>query len=198
MRVDGRINPGYYYYVAVNATGNRDYGPVPTADASGNGWGTSDAPGADKIQGLTHYIEYGPNVPGPGYGVYRFQDSALQQGEYLGRPADYTVPSSSSGTLWFAIDLSQLGETSDNRILEICVNLIATNRILPDGGKLRDGLGPDGTTYLARLPTGVNTTYQNAWQVEERDGDVLDSLGRQVGDPDLDIIDWKIEVRGNK
>jgi hypothetical protein len=203
MTVNGQINPNYHYYIAfytlaLDPAAQLSQGPVPVVSGPGwgNGWGTSATPSS---QGMQTYVVYDANQP-QGYGVYQIaKDTNLLGKTYVGPPISYVTPPAGSNKLQFTLDLSQLAiptflTTTDevnSLIDQINVNFITTN-IVPsstafDGsGRFYDGLGLTGNTFE---PIYIKSTQSNSntkTHVEDA-GD--------VPLPDLDIIDWSIEIQ---
>ena len=99
-------------------------------------------------------------------------------------------------TLQFEIDLSQLVPAIDvNNYLSVQVNFLTMNSTATSGGgRLWDALG-DG-----RIPTEINSFF--TFQLNSADTFTNANTGNgeplsDVADPDLDIVDWSIEVRLN-
>lgn len=180
--VRGSVNPDYHYFFAINASADASTGPVPVVSPPwGNGW----AAGA-----MTHYVYCHPSQPG-NYGVYRVDDpSTLLTSTYIDRPIEYNNPYGGN-LLRFVLDLDRLHPEGTPLPPEISVNLIATDVVPRDpnyrGRKLVDGLGPAGNSFVT-IPLHTTRLFTNADSAApEASGD--------VADPDLDITDWRIEVR---
>ena len=97
-------------------------------------------------------------------------------------------------TLQFEIDLSQLVPSGDVDTIEaIQVNFLTMNNTnTSGGGRLWDALGNSNNpgeinSYFTFQPLSA-FTYTNA------NSGNIEVLG-DVADPDLDIVDWSIEVR---
>jgi hypothetical protein len=173
------LNRHYFFAIDTNSTNGQ--GPIPVvAQPWGNGWGTG---------AITHYVQIDNSQPGF-FGVYSFKpDSIMTSSVYLGRPLSSSTPTNTS-TLSFSLDISQL-TTNGSPLNQIDVNIITTD-ILPVNpydsvNKLYDALGTSGQNYIT-INLQSNQIYRNADASEpETQGD--------TPDPDLDIIDWQIEVR---
>ena len=95
------------------------------------------------------------------------------------------------------VDLESLttAEIPLDKLQNLDVNVITTDKLVQDpnysGIKAVDGLGPSGNDYLT-IPLVNNRTFTNA-DLPEGSREVAGDM--QHPDPDLDIVDWKIEVR---
>jgi len=185
MTVAGKINPNYYYFMAIDNSSDITSGPLPVVFPPwGNGWG---------IGSISHFVRYDRFQPG-GYGVYRIvPDTQLLAADYLGRPFEYTPPQGSN-TLSFTLDLNTLSTAAipADKLEAIKVNFITTN-IVPldpqyDGtGRFYDALGRIGNSFVV-IDLRQNRIYTNSQSIEpEQTGDCPDA--------DLDIADWTMEVR---
>jgi hypothetical protein len=180
--VRGLINPQRHYFFAIDTTNDTSQGPLPTvAPPWGNGWGAGR---------ITYYVQVDAAQPGF-FGIYQFQPgSNLLAATYLGRPLSNSTLDNTN-TLSFSLNLDSLLDPSGAPAQNINVNFIATDRIPLDPNdrepKLVDALGQIGNNYLT-LNTQQQRIYQNSQSSDpETSGD--------VADPDLDIVDWQIEVR---
>lgn len=161
-----------------------DDGPLPVVRPSGNGFVAGNC---------THYILWNP-LAFPEYQIFKFLDPELNQSVQTGIPINYLQIGEGGNTLQFEIDMSQLVPAGDvDTIKSIQVNFLTMNNTNTGGGpRLWDALGD------SRFPGEINSyftfqldfsdlfTNQNTGNVEPQ-GDVVD--------PDLDIVDWSIEVR---
>jgi hypothetical protein len=204
LRVRGQIQPPdaqtpYYYFVLINRTDNlNDAGPAPVVERPwGNGFAAPAQPGA---QGFDAFVRYDRFQPQGGYGVYRVEGNPVNAVFLpLGRPDAYTTPQRGEATLSFRLDLSRL---PDPNARYIQLNLLATNN-LPQGAddapKAWDALG-DGrdtgtiNTWIT-IPTDQNSVRTNRDTNLEPAGDVREKLGPTVDEPNLDIVDWTVEIR---
>lgn len=186
MTVAGEINSNYHYYVAFDTTGATTPGPLPVvAPPWGNGWGTGN---------ITHYVVYDALQPQGGYGVYRIPSGTDLLGQvYVGPPVSVSIPPAGANKLQFTIDLSQLASTDipADDIDVVNINFITTDKIPLDPNtpiqKYYDGLGQIGNDFI-QISVRTNQSYSNVTANIEDRGD--------VPLPDLDIIDWTIEVQG--
>ncbi|MCC7434043.1 MAG: hypothetical protein IT363_05110 [Methanoregulaceae archaeon] len=184
------VNENYVYMVALRPSTDPnppEQGPIPVIAPP---WGNGFVAGT-----VTHFVSWA-NIQSPRYLLYRFRDAALIDYFALGAPVNYVDVLPGGKVLRFEIDLTQIAPSA--AVAETYQSLqfnILTNDRIPQGGagtKNWDALG-DG-----RLPSEINTpitislrtsgTYDNARYFDlEPNGD--------VADPDLDIVDWKVEVR---
>jgi hypothetical protein len=213
MTVRGSINinrqpTGNYYFFVINRTDTpSDPGPVPVVGIPwGNGFA---APAQQGSQGFVGYISYDRARSAGTYGVFTalvngvLQDPVLGIFNPLGPPDRITTPPSGDANLAFQIDLGRL-PNPDARYVQL--NMIATN-ITPQGvdsvPKYWDALGDSRSGDFLRnyilLDTTQNQTIRNADQIgtaQEVANDVRDrDLAGTIDDPDIDIIDWQVEIR---
>lgn len=187
MTVAGQIDPNYHYYVAFDTSGSPTPGPLPVVGSPwGNGWGTGN---------ITNYVVFDQLQPQGGYGVYRIVPGTNLLGNvYVGPPISSVIPPSGANKLNFTIDLGQLA-TSELPAADIDlvnINFITTDVIPLDpnfpGPKFYDGLGAQGNNFVT-ISVTTNQTYTNSKSNVEGAGD--------VPIPNLDIVDWTIEVQGS-
>ncbi len=196
MQVDGAIRTGleqggnglpYVYVIAIRVSTDPnppDTGPIPVVVPSGNGIVAGNC---------THFILWNP-LASPQFQIYQFEDSSLNEWFQTGVPINYVNITPGDDVLTFEIDLSQLVPAVDvPTIQSIQVNFLTMNNTnTSGGGRLWDALG-DGAipgeinSYFTFQPNSAFTyTNANTGSIEPQ-GDVVD--------PDLDIVDWSIEVR---
>lgn len=186
LTVAGEIDPNYHYYVAFDTSGTSAPGPLPVvARPWGNGWGTGS---------ITNYVIYDRSQP-QGYGVYRIVPSTdLLMKEYVGPPVSWVNPPAGANRLEFTIDLVQLATAAvpADKIDLVNINFVTTDIVPVDPNapvdKHYDALGPGGNDFIT-ISVKTNQTYSNSQTAVEGPGDVVL--------PNLDIIDWSIEVQGN-
>jgi hypothetical protein len=201
MEVAGHIKNGpwetganYIYMVAVYPSVDlfpTQQGPIPViAPPWGNGFVAGNA---------THFIQYDFVQPYP-YTVYKFANPDMLAWGITGPPLIVVTPDQNSTFIQFEIDLSQI--TPDGvqpaDLQSVLVNFLTMDKV-PQGNqtttKLWDALGdgrtPDGINQFVRIPLTTSRTYLGSRDFPdlEPEGDV------QTGDPDLDIVDWSVEVR---
>ena len=205
MTVAGSINPQFFYFILFNnandSTGSN--GPIPVISAP---WGNGFAAGRTADAGLTQFVRYDPSQPQGGFGVYSVvPGTSLRSFQYLGTPVQESV---SSNTLQFRIPLSQLATTAVpvGSINYLQINFLATNSIPVDpnytGTKYFDALGSSTDVgsindYIS-ISTAQNGIYQNSDKNLEPSGDVAEAgngVYRPINEPDLDIVNWSVEVR---
>lgn len=193
VQVAGRIRPDYSYFVLFNLSNDPDgrEGPLPVVLPP---WGNGFAAGA-----FTHFVRFDQFQPQGGYALYRvLPNSNLQGFEYLGVPLRAEPVGTDTNHLRFEIDLVQfIPDVPTARAMRfIQLNLIATDRVPTDPNDLTpknwDALGDSrlGTSQYLSLRIDQNRIFRNSEvgpSVREVEGDVRD--------PDLDIVDWRLEVR---
>ncbi len=196
MQVDGALRTGleqggnglpYVYIIAIRLSTDPnppDQGPIPVVVPSGNGMVAGNC---------THFILWNPLVS-PQFQIYQFQDATLDDWFEKGAPINYVNITPGDDTLTFEIDLSQLVPAIDVPTYQsVQVNFLTMNNTnTSGGGRLWDALGNGAVpgevnSYFTFLLNSAFTyTNANTGSLEPQ-GDVVD--------PDLDIVDWSIEVR---
>lgn len=205
MTVAGRIRPDYSYFVLFNNANDTSgtNGPIPVVSTP---WGNGFATGRTAGAGLTHFVRFDTSQPQGGYGVYAIvPGSNLRTSQYLGAPLQVAT---GSNTLQFRIPLSQLATTAvpAGSVRSLQINFLATNTIPLDpnygGTKFFDALGdarqPGGVNNYITISTAQSAIYQNSDKALEPTGDVTEAgngVFRTVSEPDLDITDFRVEVR---
>jgi hypothetical protein len=188
MTVAGIIAPDDFYYLALDFSGDPAKGPLPVVGSPwGNGWGTGS---------ITHYV----SIHGNQAQVFRIQPGTnLLQSVLLGPPFDYQPPLNGP-TLTVTLDLDTLVAPTSG-ITTVNVNYITTDQVVVDprfnGPKLVDAFGLDGSHYIT-IPIGNSRVFtNNDFPTKiEGPGDVLLVPQRVPANaPNLDIVDWQIEVR---
>lgn len=191
--VAGRIRPDYFYFILID---NDDDpvgvdGPIPPVAPpwGGNGFATGS---------FQHFIEYNGALPFGGFLVFRVLDpDRLQVFQPLGPPIVGQL-SPDGKTISVTIDFATIARSAqqpgDIRVLQ--VNIIATDRTPKDPTdtslKMWDALGDSRqfvNSYIT-LQTDTDRVIRNVDTRLEPQGDVVNG-----NDPDLDIVDWQIEVR---
>lgn len=187
MTVAGEIDPNYNYYVAFDTSGTPSPGPLPVVGPPwGNGWGTGS---------ITHYVVFNATQPQGGYGVYSITPGTNLLGStYLGPPISTIIPPQGANKLQFTIDLGQLATTTlpAEDIDVVNINFIATDIVPLDpnfpGPKFYDALGQTGSDFIS-ISVRTSQLYNNTQANIEPQGD--------VPLPNLDIVDWSVEVQAN-
>lgn len=191
--VAGRVRPDYYYFILID---NDDDpigvdGPIPPVAPpwGGNGFATGS---------FQTFIEYNGALPFGGFTVFRVLDpDRLQVFQAVGAPLEARI-SPDGKTVRVVIDFSAIARPSQqpNDIRVLQVNIIATDRTPKDPTdtalKLWDALGDSRVfvnTYLT-VQTDTDRLLRNTDTRLEPQGDVVNG-----NDPDVDIVDWQIEVR---
>lgn len=216
LRVRGQIQSSdaqtpYYYFVLINRTDTQsDAGPVPVVERPwGNGFA---APAQAGAQGFVGFVRYDRFQGQGGYGVYRVEDRPTGNDytplvfSFQGPPDQARTPQTGEKELSFRLDLARLKRNpSDPEPRFVQINLLATNN-LPQGAedvrKYWDALGNgalQGTinTWIT-LPTDRNIVRTNddvSPDAREPAADVRENLDRVVEEPNLDIVDWRFEIR---
>lgn len=193
FRVAGQIRPDYYYFILID--NDNDFlgvnGPVPPIAPpwGGNGFATGS---------FQYFVEYNGALPFNGFMLYKVLDpDRLQVFQPLGAPLEASI-SPDGKSLSIVVDFSSIArdgqEPADIKVLQ--VNIIATDRTPKDPTdtslKMWDALGDSRqspNSYLT-IQTDADRVLRNADTGMEPAGDVVNG-----NDPDLDIVDWQIEVR---
>ncbi len=193
FRVAGQIRPDYYYFILID--NDNDFvgatGPLPPVAPpwGGNGFATGS---------FQRFVEYNGALPFNGFVLYKVLDpDRLQVFQPLGAPLEASI-SPDRKSMRVVVDFGSIAldgqDPADIRVLQ--VNIIATDRTPKDPSdtslKLWDALGDSRqfpNTYLT-LMTDADRILRNADTNMEPAGDVVNG-----NDPDLDIVDWQIEVR---
>lgn len=198
MTVDGKLRTGeeqgegglpYVYMVALRPSVDpnpTDQGPIPVIAPP---WGNGFVSGV-----VTHFVWWNP-LRSPRYGIYKFRDAALTEYFQTGVPVTYVDVQRGDRTLRFELDLTQIADSAEQAraFQSLQVNFLTMDRIPASGSeKLWDALG-DG-----RLPSQVNspiTIPLTTSQVYDNQRALSLEPKGDVPDPDLDIVDWSVEVR---
>lgn len=190
MRVQGVIKQTYLYFVLFNLSNDASgvAGPIPVVAPP---WGNGFAAGT-----FTHFVQ----IDAFGYRLFRVVPGTNQTVfEDIGEPVSATPITPGSTSLRFEFDLTQFIPDEDQaRALQfIQVNFLNTDRIPLDPNdpnpKYWDALGrsdslsPSDINSYLNIRIDQNRIFRNSDTGIEPTGDVRD--------PDLDIIDWRLEVR---
>lgn len=191
MTVRGEIRSDYTYIIAIKPSVDSNpqtVGPIPvTQFPSANGFVAGD---------VEYYVKWTPDAQQ--YTLYHFDDTSLTFSTAIGVPINTVDVTQGSRTIGFELTVDQLitTPTVPNPLQALQVNFLTMNKILDQGnggGRLIDCLGNTNTinelNSPVKIPLATSGTYDNARFnfLEPTDPDVLD--------PDLDIVDWSIEVR---
>jgi hypothetical protein len=203
MTVAGHIRPDYFYFVLFNTTNTpeKSPGPIPVVAAP---WGNGFAAGE-----FTQFMRYDASQPNSGYGLYAVVPGSNLRGfTSLGAPVQFTPIGPGDNTLQFSVSLAQLATAAIpvSDINTVQVNFLATDRIPVDPNdpnpKQFDALGdarqPGGVNNPITISTVQSALYQNSDTNLEPAGDVMEAGNGtfvNVNNPDLDIVNWSIEVR---
>jgi hypothetical protein len=208
MTVAGQIRPDYDYFVLFNTTNSPagSQGPIPIVAPP---WGNGFAAGQ-----FTSFIRIDQTQPNSGYGVYAVvPGSNLRSFNYIGSPVQFTPVTAGTSTIQFQIPISELATStiSASQISTLQINFISTNRVPIDPNdtspKLFDALGDatqiGGVNDPITISTAQSRVYQNSDFVSnpvqhEPSGDVTQAgngIFIPANDPDLDIVNWSVEVR---
>ncbi len=190
VQVAGRIRADYHYFVLFNLSNDPtgQAGPVPVIAPP---WGNGFAAGA-----FTHFMRFDNLQPAGGYALYRVvPNTNLSVFQYLGAPRFSEPVGAQSDRLRFEIDLTQFIpnplDAAQMRFIQL--NIITTDRIPIDPNdptpKVVDALGDPalGVAQYLNIRIDQNRILRNADTNLEPRGD--------APDPDLDIVDWRVEVR---
>ncbi|MCC7229405.1 MAG: hypothetical protein IT203_03360 [Fimbriimonadaceae bacterium] len=206
MTVAGVIKPNYIYVVAVrwakaNPPFDQNRGPIPViASPWGNG----------IVAGRANIMMRWDAFQSPNYQLFRFTDpipdnqfptdgvAYLTQNVPIGIPLDYTDLVANGKTLEFTLDMSQIAPSTAEipQIRSLQINFLTMDRVPQgndNGSKFWDALGngssPSEIDNFLTIPVDRNGSYSNASNPDnftEPQGD--------VPDPDLDIVNWTVQV----
>lgn len=196
MQVDGQLRTGqgpgqsglpYVYIIALNVSTEdtpTTTGPIPIVVPGGNG----------IVDGtVTHFILWNP-LASPQFQIYKFRDATLNEWFQTGIPVNYTPTNEGDREMTFEIDLSQLVALADvPNQRSVQVNFLTMNNTnTSGGGRIWDALGD------MRIPSQVNsplTVRLNSSQIYNNQNQIISEPQGDTIDPDLDIVDWSVEVR---
>ena len=197
MKVDGKIRSGeepgsgglpYVYMVAIRPSTSSnpiEQGPIPViAPPWGNGFVAGNC---------THFIWWNPQQF-PRYAIYKFQDTLLNTYTQVGIPVTYTDVPQGGQEIRFEINLSQIepDPVAAAALESFQVNFLTMDRIAQAGttkfwDAIGDGRVPSQINDYLIIPLRTSAVFQNSDNLVEPRNDVQD--------PDLDIVDWSVEVR---
>jgi hypothetical protein len=190
LTVAGRIQSNLQYYLALDLDADPNTGPLPVVGPPwGNGWGTGM---------ITHYVV----IRGGQALVFRFRpDTNLLETEPLGRPFDFRPPTPAApGRVAVTLDLDTLVPPT-TELPTFTYNILTTDITPLDpqfpGPKLVDGFGRSGNQFvtLSALQNRVFANGDLSPPVEAPDDVFRAPELAAANSPDLDIVDWRVEVR---
>lgn len=175
--LSGPADPLYYYFIAVDANGDPDDGPVPIVAN----------PSAPVPATGVPLIISDSDLP-PEFYVQHHQEAFFQYRnlDYIGPPYQGGV-SEDGRTIAVILDLDDISASAEH----IELNIITADRLLPPESQFielnYDGLGPSGNSYVI-IPVEVSGVYDN-------DGAIIPEGEGDAAFAALDIVDWSVEVR---
>lgn len=204
MRVSREINPNYLYYVAIRTSTDPNpdsNGPIPVASYPAKNGFVAGQP--------THFVSFNPYIARP-FTVSKFNTRTpdasdtnpidLTSWTDVAIPLNYTTYADGIKELSFEISLDQLtgGNIPDaNALKSMQINFLTMNNRSTSSSSNRvfDALGnstssTDINTFL-KVPLSYSATYSNSTTTINEPAN--DTVGGN--DPDLDIVDWSVEVR---
>jgi len=175
--LSGPVEPFYYYFIAVDANGDPNDGPVPIV---ANPSAPIPATGVPLIISDS-------DLP-PEFYLQQHQGAFFQYKDlnFIGPPYQGGV-SEDGRTIAVILDLDDISTTAEH----VELNIITADRLLPPDSQFielnYDGLGFSGNSYVI-IPVQVSGTYDNDGAID-REGEGDTSFAA------LDIVDWSVEVR---
>ena len=208
MTVAGVIKPNYIYVVAIrwaknNPPFDQNRGPIPVIASP---WGNGIVAGRANVYMIWDAFQ------SPNYQMRRFTDPIpddqfpVDGQAYLTNkvveapPLNYTDVTESSHTLEFELDMSQIAASTGDipLIRNLQINFLTMDRIPQgsDGGsKFWDALGagssPSEIDRFITIPVDRNGMYVNG---SGGNPDAVNEISGDVQDPDLDIVNWSVQV----
>lgn len=191
LRLAREVRPNYIYIVALRPSTDSnptEQGPIPVIAPP---WGNGFVAGT-----VTHFVMWA-NTQSPRYLVYQFRPGTnLIEYFAIGAPLNYVDVNPGEKTLRFEINLSQIAPDAVTAATyqSLQVNILTMDRIPQGSGGTKnwDALGnsslPSEVNSPITIPLRTSGVYDNA-----RFGDL--EVAGDVADPDLDIVDFSIEVR---
>lgn len=197
MTIAGALRADYVYIVALRVSTELNpttTGPIPVVIApSANGFVTGNA---------THFVRWDSTQSRP-YILYRFDDASdLVAYREVAIPINSLDTTVGGKTLGFELSTLQLAAdaTSAAALQSVQANFLTMNRLAlqTSSGRIFDSLGDNRSasdqTQFVRVPLGTSGIYDNArFNLLEPPSDSPGTT--DVADPDLDLVDWSIEVR---
>jgi hypothetical protein len=206
MTVAGRIKPNYIYVVAVrwakdNPPFDQNRGPIPIIAAP---WGNGMVAGRANV-----FVKW-DSFQSPEYQIFEFTDpipdnQAPVDGQaYLtnwtikGFPLNPRDVGENDRVIEFTLDLSQIAQNVGDipLIRTLQVNFLTMDRV-PQGNdsgtKFWDGIGDNNSVFDVNNFILVSLDQNNVYSNNTVPLPGLETPG-DVPDPDLDIVDWSIQV----
>jgi hypothetical protein len=200
MRLDGQVRTGletggsgqpYVYIFAIHLSKSANpttLGPIPVTTPGGNGFVDGDC---------THFVLWDPRAS-PQFRIFQFRSASLNEWFFKDNVVNFVPVRPGDKTLQFEFDLNQLVPPADlDDYKSAQVNLLTMNNTDATGSVPRtwEALGDGRQTGTVNSPftfrLDLSRTFTNeSTGSREPLGDV-----RPSNDPDLDIVDWSIEVR---
>lgn len=190
LTVAREINPNYIYMVALRPSNDPnppEQGPIPVIAPP---WGNGFVAGT-----CSHFVQWANSLPRK-YELFAFRDANLVEYRSIGNPVIFVDVAPGDKVIQFELELTQLvAVPADADLLEsLQFNFFSMDRIPVGltGSKNWDALGdgrlPSEVNFPITIPLRTSGTYDNArFANREPNGD--------VADPDLDIVDWSVEIQ---
>ena len=191
MDVRGQIRNDYLYYVAIrtsNDTNPTGDGPIPVVSfPNNNGFVAGN---------VNYFVRWTPDTQQ--YTLYRFTNSDNSFFAPSGIPINSLTVTPGSKRLQFELSLEQLVTTPGTSVNlnSIQVNFLTMNRlsdVSAGSSRIIDALGD--TRIVTQLNQPVRILLATAGLYDNSRFGFLEPLDADTPDPDLDIMDWSIEVR---
>jgi len=173
MRVAGRIDPGLYYFFAIDTNGNLDDGPVPLVMTPSTPMPASGVPLviSDTVLPPSDYVVFHGGV---------FQH--YRSGRFVGPPYQYAPPSGDGDTISITLDRSGLANPA---VASLQLNFVTADQLIPSDDPLTPLDVDAAVDPFLSVPTGPNATYENSAPTGGLPND------------DLDIVYWRVEIRND-
>lgn len=191
MQVRGQIRNDYIYIVPIrvsndlNPTGE---GPIPVVQfPTNNGFVGGNA---------NYFVRWTPESRQ--YTLFRFTDTTLNFFVASGVPLNSVDVNPGSNEIGFELSLDQLVTNPANvaGLQSVQINFLTMNRLLDassGSNRFFDALGD--TRSLIDLNQPVRIPLNTAGIYDNNRFNLLEPPDADVVDPDLDIVNWSVEVR---
>lgn len=210
LKVAGTINANYIYDFAIRAS--TDANPDTSSEHVPQPVLNGSSPNGRMAGSPTHFVEYAPsNATLDPFTLYRFStqaevpnpddpDNPINLGNFppstRGRIVNYDpITPGTTTDLQFELFVNLLADTDAAAplIQALQVQLLTMNRPtnLGSGTRVIDYLGQAGSPEFIKVDLRSNGTYGNTSGLP---GSGIEPTG-DCPDPDLDIVDWSIEVQ---